>query len=162
MIDCGSLLLKYRGLDGAVQGRLKIGFVVGGARGPLWFHSLLVLLRSVTQFEIHLFSAGSGACRTPVTSSGLAERLYTWSRRKADPFGEVDLDFDGTLPEAVRESIRARELDLLCWIADESIPEGPCVPIWRDLEWSRSGWATHQLNRPIGRKSSTGNFSPAP
>ena len=131
MIDCGSLLLKYRGLDGAVQGRLKIGLVVCGPRGPLWVQSLLELLRNVTLFDMHLFSAGSGARPAPATSSVLAEHLYTWSRRKADPFGEVDLDSNGDLPAAVRESIRARDLDLLCWIADENIPEGPCSDLAR-------------------------------
>ncbi len=146
MIDRGSLLLMYRGLEGAVQGHLKIGLVVCGARGPLWLQSLLALLRSVTLFEIHLFIAGSGARRTPTTSSGLADRLYAWSRRKADPFGEIDLnlgeafpafqpvpsgDASNALPECLRESIRDRKLDLLCWIPEEIMPEGPCSDLAR-------------------------------
>src|SRR5258708_9017135 len=127
MIDCGPLLLKYRGLNG----RLKIGLVLGGSRGPLWVRSLIEFLGNVPSFEVHLFVAGNGARRTLITSSGLADRLYTWSRRVADPFGEVDLDFGETVPEAAQEAIRARKLDLLCCIPDETMPEGSCSDLAR-------------------------------
>jgi hypothetical protein len=130
MID-GTLLLKHRGLDGAVPERLKIGLVVASSRVAAWVHSLVVLLRNVTQFEIHLFTADRGTRRTTSRSSVLAERLYAWSRRNADPFREVDLDFGEPLLEEVREAIRARELDLLCWIPDEIMPEGPCSDLAR-------------------------------
>src|SRR5216684_70809 len=99
MIDCGPLLLKYRGLNG----RLKIGLVLSGSRGPCWVRSLIEFLRKVPAFELHLFVAGNGTRLKPSPSSGLADRLYNWSRRVADPFGEVDLD----LGEAV-EAICAR------------------------------------------------------
>jgi hypothetical protein len=137
MIDRGALLLNYRGLNATTQGRLKIGVVVEGPRGPLWVHSLLELLGNVPWFDVHLFVAGSRDPQTSATSSGLAGRLYTWSRGKADPFGEADLHLEedepvlnnalaNPLPESVRDAIRARKLDLLCWIPDEIIPEGPC------------------------------------
>src|SRR5258707_693726 len=120
MIDCGPLLLKYRGLNG----RLKIGLVLGGRRSPLWVRTLIEFLGNVPLFEVHFFLAGNGARGTPTTPSGLADRLYTWSRKVADPFGEVDLDLGEAVPEAAREAIRARKLDLLCWIPDEFMPEG--------------------------------------
>ncbi|MEY2538335.1 MAG: hypothetical protein QOG67_2075, partial [Verrucomicrobiota bacterium] len=129
MIDPGTLLLKYRGLDGRDR-RLKIGLVVDRSRGPEWVQSLTNLLRNVTLFEIHLFIANGASLRTPARSSALAERLHAWSRRHADPFGEVDLDLGEPLPQAVKAVIRARELDLLCWIADE-MPEGPCSDLAR-------------------------------
>src|SRR6266849_1245841 len=106
MIDCGPLLLKYRGLNG----RLKIGVVLSGSRSPSWVRSLIELLGNVAAFEVLLFVAGNGTLLKPSPSSGLADRLYNWSRRVADPYGQVDLD----LGEAV-EAIRARRLDLLCW-----------------------------------------------
>ncbi len=55
----------------------------------------------------------------------------TWSRQVADPFGEVDLDLGEAVPEAVREAIRDRKLDLLCWIADETLPKGDCSDLAR-------------------------------
>src|SRR5438309_549270 len=96
MIDCGPLLLKFRGLNG----RLKIGMVVSGSRSPSWVRSLIEFLRNVPAFELHLFVAGDGVRRPPITSYGLADRLYTWSRSVADPFGEVDLDLGEAVPEA--------------------------------------------------------------
>src|SRR5260370_18633853 len=122
MIDCGPLLLKYRGLNGL----LKIGLVLGGNRSPLWVRSLIDLLRNVPAFELHVFIAGGGARRPPTTSSGLADRLYTWSRRVADPFSEVDLDLGEAVPEAAREAIRARKLSWLCWVPGASIQQASC------------------------------------
>jgi hypothetical protein len=127
MIDCGPLLLKHRGLSG----RLRIGLVLSGLRGPLWVRSLIEFLRSVPSFEVDLFVAARATARTPSSSSGLADRLYKWSRKAADPFGEVELDLGEAIPEAVPEEIRARNLDLLCWIADEIVPEGPCADFAR-------------------------------
>src|SRR5260370_25593991 len=112
MIDCGPLLLKYRGLNG----RLKIGLVLGGSRGPLWVRSLIEFLGNVPAFEIHLFVASSAARQPPNTSSGLADRLYTWSRRAADPLGKVHMDLGEAIPQAAPETSRARKMDLLCWI----------------------------------------------
>src|SRR5260370_1858469 len=125
MIDCGHLLLKYRGLNG----RLKIGLVLGGRRGPLWVRSLIEFLGNVPGLELHFFIAGNGARRPSTAASGLADRLYTWSRRGADPFGEVDLDLGETVPEAAQETKRARKLGLLFCIPHETIPEGA----WSDL-----------------------------
>jgi hypothetical protein len=139
MIDRGTLLLDYRGLNDTLQEKLKIGVVLDGPRSPRWVRSLIELLGSVPSFDIHLFLADSDTPR-PTTSSGLAARLDTWSRSKADPFGEVDLDLEeaalahaasNPLPEPVREAIRARKLDLLCWIPDEIIAEGSCSDLAR-------------------------------
>src|SRR5260370_16218793 len=127
MIDRGPLLLKYRGLNG----RLKIGVVFSGSRSPSWVRSLIELLGNVAAFEVHLFVAGNGTRLKPSPSSGLADRLYNWSRRVADPFGELDLDLGEAVPEAAPETIRARQLDLLCWIPDEIMPEGTCCDLAR-------------------------------
>src|SRR5258708_9800270 len=135
MIDCGPLLLKYRGLNG----RLKIGLVLSGSRGPSWIRSLVEFLRNVPSFERHFCVAGDGQ---PTASSGLADRLYTWSRSVADPFGEVDLDLGEAVPEAAREAICGRRLDLLCWIPDEIMPEGTCCDL------ARFGVITIRLGEP--------------
>jgi hypothetical protein len=119
MIDCGPLLLKYRGLNG----RLKIGLVLSGPCGSSWIRSLVEFLRNVPSFDLHFFVAGD---EQPTSSAGLADRLYAWSRRVTDPFGEVDLDLGKAVQEAAPEAIRDRKLDLLCWIADETVPEGDC------------------------------------
>src|SRR5260370_24867089 len=104
MIDCGPLLLKFRGLNG----RLKIGMVLSGSRGPCWVRSLIEFLRNVPAFELHLFVSGSGARRTPTASSGLADRLYTSSRSVADPLVEVVLRFGEAVPEAAPAAICGR------------------------------------------------------
>jgi hypothetical protein len=141
MIDRGTLLLDYRGLNGIPQQKLRIGIVLEGLRSPLWVRSLIELLGSIPSFDVHLFVVDSTA--TPKTTpSGLAGRLYTWSRKTADPFAEVDLDLgEAPLPDSSREAIRAQKLDLLCWISEETIPEGSCSDL------ARFGVITIQLGK---------------
>jgi len=132
MIDRGTLLLNYRGLKDTPREKLRIGIVLEGPRGPLWIRSLIELLGSIPSFDVHLFVADSETPRAPATSAGLAGRLYKWSRSKADPFGEVDLDLgEAPLPDSMREAIRARKLDLLYWIPEETIPQGSCSDLAR-------------------------------
>jgi len=135
MIDRGPLLLNYHGLNGSAKERLKIGLVLGGCHGPSWIRSLIELLGNVPSFEVHFFAADGAAQPPTAVSSTLADRLYTWSRRAADPFGGVDLDLGEAVlangAPALREAIRAAKLDLLCWIADEIMPSGPCSELAR-------------------------------
>src|SRR5665213_458083 len=134
MLDCGPLLLNFRGLNGTGQKRLKIGLAADSDHDPPWIRSLIELLACVPAFELHIFPAGRGSHLKPTTSSWLAERLYSWSRQAADPFGDMNPDSgeagpDG--PDTLRGAILAGNLDLLCWIADRTIPEGPCADLAR-------------------------------
>jgi hypothetical protein len=119
-IDYGPLLLRFRKLPDN-QTRLKIGIVLDGRRGPAWVRDLIEYLRGVPNFDVSTTLAG--ATSPPADSAPwLAERLYSASRAKADPFGDVDL--------GIGEPLQSGAVDMSVWLSSAT-PEAPCSRVAR-------------------------------
>ena len=114
--DRSTLLLPFR--EGALNGAepLRVGVVLGHCRPSPWVDALLSFLRQIPGIDVRLFAV-TDRSRAAKRPSWLMDRLYSASRARFDPFGDVA--FDGTKstdPESA-EAIRAADCGVLIWLA---------------------------------------------
>ncbi len=139
MSDYSPLLLSYRKLP---EQRLKIGLVLDRQVGPLWIRNLIDYLKGIPNFELSILLAGE-VLRDTHAGSWLADQIYTFSKRRFDPFAEVDLGLDTAsrfvrrpsnraykLHEAARNAIEERKLDVVIWLG-HALPSGSCAGLAR-------------------------------
>jgi hypothetical protein len=147
-----TLLLPFRG---ASPNRLRVGVVVDHERLQPWAEALLALLKRVPGIDVCLLTlhARRAAAKRP---SWLVDRLYSASRERFDPFGEIVTGGEGGISAESIDEIRASGCGLLIWLAESKDTElnlrglseqgvltvrlgegSPCIPFWDEVAHDR-------------------------
>lgn len=117
------LLLPFRrALFDKVQS-LRVGVILDGQQASPWVDALLTFLRRIPGIEVHAFpgaSRGRSALKRP---AWLVDRLYTMSRARFDPFGEVTLDGKDCAALDSIDAVRAAGCGVIIWLATCQDPD---------------------------------------
>lgn len=113
----GTLFLPYKKtlLNGA--GSLRVGVVLDRDQPSPWVDALLTFLRQIPGIDIHLLTV---AVRNPSElkrPAWLMDRLYSASRARFDPFGDVALDGAVSVALESVDAIRAAGCGVIIWLA---------------------------------------------
>src|SRR5579863_8106885 len=95
----------------------RVGVVAGQSPPPAWVDALLSFLKEVPGMDVLLLALVGGPPASSIRPSRLTERLYSESRKRFDPFGDLPVN---EAREATVESIdriRSAGCDVLIWLA---------------------------------------------
>lgn len=115
-LDLATLLLPFRNLVSSRE-PLRVGVVVDNGHPAPWVDALSAFLRQIPGIDVQLIvlsNPGRAKMRRP---SWLTDRLYSASRVRFDPFGEVVVnEINSGACESV-DTIRAAGCRMLIWLA---------------------------------------------
>ena len=102
---------------------LRVGVVLDRNQPSPWVDALLTFLRQIPGIAIQpitIVTLGRSELKRP---AWLLDRLYSASRARFDPFGDVSLDKSSSIsPESV-DVIRAASCDVIIWLATCQDPD---------------------------------------
>jgi hypothetical protein len=112
-----TLLLPFKKalLNGASS--LRIGVVFDRGRPSPWVDALLTFLRQVPGIDIHLLTVAFQSPSELKRPGWLMDRLYSASRARFDPFGDVTLDGAVSFAPESLDAIRAAGCGVIIWLA---------------------------------------------
>ena len=123
--DRSTLLLPFR--EGASNSAepLRLGVVLDCGRASPWVEELVERLRQLPGIEVRLFPFTGRQPASATRPAWLTERLYSASRARFDPFGEVTVNgAESGAPDFVK-AIKAAGCGLLIWLAGNKNPHLP-------------------------------------
>lgn len=112
----GTLLLPFRRTLRNPAKPLHVGVAIDRDPPPPWVHDLLAFLGQVPGLAVRVFTVA--AQRPPARRlAWLADRLYSASRARFDPFGQAVLHgTDSLVPESV-DAIRTSGCEVILWLS---------------------------------------------
>ena len=113
--EMSRLLLPFR--DAQSNGALRVGVVLDRARPAAWVDALLSLLRRLPGIEVHLLTLTGRPLAEPKRPPWLTDRLYSASRARFDPFGDLAGEGGETASLESVEEIRTAGCEILLWLA---------------------------------------------
>ena len=115
--DKSTLLLPFRkGASNSAQ-PLRVGVVLDRSHPSPWVDALLSLLRQVPGIDVRLLTLTSRPPASAKRPSWLTDRLYSASRARFDPFGDITAGgTESAMLESV-DAIRAAGCGALIWLA---------------------------------------------
>ena len=97
---------------------LRVGVVQGRDQPSPWVQTLLSFLKQIPGIDVHLFTISILGLAELKRPPWLVDRLYSISRARFDPFGDLSIDVtDSVAPEFV-DAIRAAHCGVIIWLAD--------------------------------------------
>lgn len=109
------LFLPFRGCDGDNAEHLRVGVVIENGSLPKWVDALVVFLRQIPGIEVCLFTVENAS--GPKRVSWLADRVYSASRARFDPFESSSANGSETAVVAPVNTIRAAACGVVVWLA---------------------------------------------
>jgi hypothetical protein len=123
MPEQATLLLPFRKtlLNGAQS--LRVGVVLDRNQPSPWVDVLLTFLRQIPGIDVHLLTIANRGLSELKRPAWLVDRLYSMSRARFDPFGDIALD--GTDPAVLEsvDAIRAAGCGVIIWLAGCQHPD---------------------------------------
>jgi hypothetical protein len=95
---------------------LQVGVVHAGDHPAPWISDLLGLLKRIPGIELQVFATAKHVSK-PRRPAWLVDRLYSMSRSKYDPFGELAIDRSGSVAPEFFDALRAARCGLIVWLA---------------------------------------------
>jgi hypothetical protein len=115
--DKSTLLLPFREATPASAQPLRVGVVLDGNRPSPWMEALISFLKQLPGTDVCLLTLTSQFTAAPKRPSWLTDRLYSASRARFDPFGDITAGgAESVTPESV-DAIRAAGCAVLVWLA---------------------------------------------
>jgi hypothetical protein len=117
------LLLPFRTavFDGAES--LRVGVVLDSHQPSPWVDALLRFLRRIPGIDVHVLPVASRGRAEWKRPAWLVDRLYTMSRARFDPFGDVTLDGKDCAARDCVDAIRAAGCGVIIWLAGCQDPD---------------------------------------
>lgn len=141
--ELATLLLPFRTPSPNGIPPLRVGVVLDQDRPAPWVDALLIFLRRLPGIDVPVITVtyhGRPAAKAP---GWLAGRLYSMSRAKFDPFGDLGSTGNGSISPESFNAIRSAGCGLILWLA----PPAPSRAVPRGL--AEHGVLTVQLgDRP--------------
>lgn len=112
-----TLLLPFRRAMPEGAPPLRVGVVLDRNQPSPWVDALLTFLRQIPGIDVHLSTLthpGLSALKRP---GWLVDRLYSASRARFDPFGDVAVDGTGSAALESVDAIRATGCGVILWLA---------------------------------------------
>jgi hypothetical protein len=121
--DKSTALIAFRKPGTSVAQPLRVGVVLGHGRPSPWVDALLSFLRHLPGIDICLLTLSEQPLLALSRPGWLTERLYSASRARFDPFGDIATDvIESPISEAV-DRIRTAGCGVLVWLADRTYPD---------------------------------------
>lgn len=113
----GTLFLPYKKtfLNGAES--LRVGVLVDRDHPQPWVDALLAFLRQIPGIDTHVLTVAIQGPSESKKPAWLMDRLYSASRARFDPFGEVILDRGASVAPKSVDAIRAGGYGVIIWLA---------------------------------------------
>ena len=115
--DRSTLLLPFREDVSNCAQPLRVGVVLDGSRPAPWMAALISLLRQLPGVDVRILAVTGRPPAAPKRPSWLTDRLYSASRARFDPFGDIPV---GGTESAILDSVdavRAAGCGVLIWLA---------------------------------------------
>ena len=111
------LLLPFREAPSNGAPPLRVGVVLDRGHASPWVDALVSLLRQLPGIDVHLLTLIGGPPAASKRPAWLTDRLYSASRARSDPFGDIAFDRaeSASLPSV--EEIRTAGCEVLVWLA---------------------------------------------
>ena len=117
------LLLPFRRVLSNSVPSLRVGVVLDGRQASPWVDALLTFLRRIPGLEVQVFPGANRGRSDSKRPAWLVDRLYSMSRARFDPFGEVTLDGKDCVALDSIDAIEAAGCGLIIWLASSEDPD---------------------------------------
>ena len=123
--DRSTLLLPFRkGAANSAQS-LRVGVVLDRSHPSPWVDALLSFLGQLPGIDVRLLTLTSRPPASSKRPSWLTDRLYSASRARFDPFGDITVDGGESAVFESADAIRAAGCGVLIWLAGCKNPGVP-------------------------------------
>lgn len=118
----GTLFLPFAEVQPNGARGLRAGVVLEGNRPRPWTAALVAFLEQIPGFEVRVFHLTGRESRESPKSAWLTDRLYSMSRSRFDPFGDIaPASAEAAISESA-DAILAAGCDVVIWLADRQDP----------------------------------------
>ena len=123
MPEQATLLLPFRNPPLNSADLLRVGVVLDPNQSKPWVDALLTFLRGIPGIDVNTLTAPYRGLAKLKKPAWLVDRLYSMSRTRFDPFGEVALDAtDPAVLESI-DTIRDAGCEVIIWLAGRQCPD---------------------------------------
>lgn len=123
MPEPATLLLPFRKTPLNGMPPLRVGVVLDVNQSAPWADSLIAFLGQIPGLDIRVLTVASRGQSESKRPGWLMDRLYSASRARFDPFGEIALNGTGSaVPESV-DAIRAAACEVIVWLGHCQDPD---------------------------------------
>jgi hypothetical protein len=115
MPEKATLLLPFRKV--MLNGALRVGVVPDRNPPSQWVDALVTFLRQIPGIDVHLLTVTTRGLSEFKRPPWMMDRLYSASRARFDPFGDVALDGTESIVLESVDAIRATGCGVIIWLA---------------------------------------------
>ena len=123
MPEQANLLLPFQKTLPNGAPSLRVGVVLDRKQPSPWVDALLTFLRQIPGIDIHLLPVAIQSPSELKRPAWLMDRLYSASRARFDPFGDVALDRTVSVALESVDAIRAAGCGVIIWLAGCQDPD---------------------------------------
>lgn len=121
--DLSTLLLPFRGAVLDAASALRVGIVLDRSQPSPWEEALISFLKGIPGIEVRVLPSAGGSHPRGERPSWLTDRLYSASRTRFDPFGDVSADEAEPAGDGWTAGIRSAGCGVLLWLSHRQDPK---------------------------------------